>query len=74
MLQSRNRLGAAVALVACLFAAAAQGQGVQNIEITQPIVRRTPLSDPDDYFGYQVVLHQTAANVVNREDALDNAR
>ncbi len=74
MLQTRNGLRAALAVLACLYATGVQAQGVQNIDTTQPILRTYPLTGTDDYFGYQVVLHQTSENVADRDAALDNAR
>ncbi len=77
MLQSRSNLYAALALalIACLFTTAAHGQGVQNIDASQPILRTSPLNNQaDGYFGYQVVLHQTAAAVGDRDTALEMAK
>ena len=46
----------------------------QNIDTAQPILRQVPGLDNDAYFGYTLVLHQTANNPNGMAEAINGAR
>ena len=68
---SSQRRAAALALLLFLV-----GSGVsQNIDTALPIVRSVPMNQDDQaFFGYTLVLHQTANNPGNMADAVSGAR
>ena len=50
----------------------ARAISVDNVHVSQPIVRRSPdTSNPDDMFGFAAIMHQM--QVVNSGDSLDEA-
>ena len=66
-------LGSCILLAALLERVRAVGSPVNNVDIFEPIVRRSPaLSQPtNDMFGWATVLHQT--EVVAKGDTREQA-